>query len=353
MRILIYGAGAVGCYLGGHLALAGHEVTLLGRQPLAQAVAKDGLSLQLLTGPHHVPRIRVCTNLADALKPPAFDWIAFSMKAYDTVSAIHDLQAEGGPVPPIACFQNGVGNEESLRAAFGPDNVVAATITTPVSTPQAGLVIEEKRRGVTIAADSPAYPMVLASLGSTVLSVSVVPQSTSLKWSKLLLNMLANAIPAILDISSEAVYRDRRLFGLEMSALREAIAMVRLLGIPLVNLPGVPARLLATLTRSLPNFALQPVLRQRVASGRGDKLPSLLAALRAGNKHTEVAWLNGAVAQAARAMDRLAPINHALALTVSDIVSGREPWDSYRHNPDRLFSSIAVARGIDGWWYGE
>jgi len=350
---LIYGAGAIGCYLGGHLALAGHEVTLLGRRPLAQAIASDGLSLRLVSGPQKVPRIRICTGLAEALQPASYGWIAFTMKAYDTVPAIHDLQSALDDVPPIACFQNGVGNEESLTAAFGEDKIVAATITTPVSVLTPGTVIEEKRQGVAIASDSPSFQMVLTSLQSTSLAVSVVQQSASLKWSKLLFNMLGNVIPAILDRTPLAVYQERRLFGLEMSALREAVAIAKLQSIPLVNLPGIPARLLAMLTRWLPNFLLQPILLPRVASGRGEKLPSLLAALRAGDKRTEVAWLNGAVAQAARAMDRLAPINHALALTLSDIVSGRDSWDSYRYDPTRLWSSIAVARGLDGWWYGE
>ena len=354
MRVLIYGAGAIGCYLGGHLALAGHEITLLGRESLAQAVGSHGLSLRLQDGTRIVKNnIRATTLLSDALTSGPFEWIAFTMKAYDTVTAIHELQSSLNAVPTVACFQNGVGNEESLRAAFGADKIVAATVMTPVSIPEPGVVVEEKRRGIAIATDTPSFALPYSAFENSPVLVSRVSSAPSLKWSKLTLNMLANAVPAIVDWTPRAVYDHPRLFWLELAALREAISVAELQGIQLVNLPGVPARTLATIARWMPGFLLRPLLARRVAGGRGDKQPSLRLALQAGNKQTEIAWLNGAVAQAARALDRYAPINHALALTLSDISSGRETWESYRNNPDKLLRAVSVADGMKGWGYGE
>ncbi len=353
MRILIYGAGAIGCFIGGHLALAGHDVTLLGRLQLEHAIAQNGLSLHLATGSYVIHNIRAGSQLSDALNNGPFDWIAFTMKAYDTVPAIHELQQVLDKVPPIVCFQNGVGNEESLRAAFGDDTVVAGAVTTPISVPETGVIVEEKQRGVAIASDGAASDMIRTALRSATLSVSTVLSSSSLKWSKLLLNLLANAIPAILDRPPVEAFRERQFFKLEVSALREAINIIRLQKIPLINLPGAPARLLAMVARWMPAPGSWLLISRRVTSGRGDKLPSLLLALRAGQKRTEVAWLNGAVAQAARRLDRLAPINHTLALIVSDIASGRIPWDAYRNNPDHLLRAISTAQWIEDWRYVE
>lgn len=45
MEILVYGAGAVGGYLGGKLALAGRRVTLVARPDTAEAINRDGLHI--------------------------------------------------------------------------------------------------------------------------------------------------------------------------------------------------------------------------------------------------------------------------------------------------------------------
>lgn len=347
MNILIYGAGAVGCYLGAHLALAGHAVTLLGREGLAAAVAREGLILRLADGAEHaIPTIRAVTGSQAAFSDTRYDWIALTVKAYDTPAAAYDLLERCPESAPVAAFQNGVGSEFTLRSVLGHDRVVAATLTTPVAMPAAGVVQEEKRRGVALAADSAGAAVVEAALRETTLPVEIVATTETLKWSKLLLNMVANVVPAILDMTPQEVYSDRVLFNLEWAALREALWVMDLSDISVTNLPGAPARTLARLIKWTPRPLLQPLLRSQVVSGRGDKLPSLLLAMRQGKRETEVAWLNGAVVQEANVQRRLAPINHALALTLSDIAAGRVPWDVYRGNRDLLLTAVHAAQGM-------
>ncbi len=347
MRILIYGAGAVGCFIGGQLSQAGHDVVLLGRERLAKAVASQGLTLRLANGhTHALHAVHAVDSLDAALAGRAFDWIAFTMKAYDTVDALWALYQKLPQPPPLVSFQNGIGNEDTLRGVFGEDVVVAGTLTSAVSMPAPAEVVEEKRRGIAVATDVSAAGPVLEALRQTDLSVQTVATSDTLKWSKLLLNMVGNAVPAILDLPPAVVFGDPRLFAIERLALGEALAMLELMNIPVVNLPGAAARTLAVGVRQLPSFVLRPLLRQNVAGGRGNKLPSLQAALRDGQRRTEVAWLNGAVAQAADSMKRIAPVNHALALTVSDIAAGRVPWEAYRHNTDMLLASIRITTGL-------
>lgn len=346
VKVLVYGAGAVGCLIGGYLALSGNSVVLLGRDSLAKAVSASGLTLRLKSGIRVVRDVAVASTLAEALRiDERFDWIAFTMKAYDTVPAILELQEHLAQVPPVVSFQNGVGNEESLRDALGPDKVVGGTLTTAVSMAEPGTVIEERRRGIALAADSPAYPIVAAGLAATELKLSIVRTCDSLKWSKLLLNILGNATSAILDLVPGIAFQDWRVFDIEMRALREALSIMKLKDIPVVNLPGVPAGWLARLVSWLPPVIVWPILLRQVGAGRGDKLPSLMAAIRAGSKRTEAAWLNGAVAHAAKGLERLAPVNHTLALLLSDICTGRIPADMYRHNIDLLATTIDAATG--------
>ncbi len=342
MRILIYGAGAVGSYLGGHLALAGHEVTLLGRSSMADAVRAHGLRLRLIDGEHTVRSIEAVDTPDEALSRP-HDLIAFTMKAYDTVTAIFEIQQRLTDVPPIVSFQNGIGAEDSLRAAFGTEQVIAGTLTTPVSLAEPGLVVEERRRGVAIASSVPAATAVESALRVTGLKLVVLRNAEALKWSKLLLNLIGNATCAILDMTPGEVFSDRRLFQVEYQALREALDIMSLQHIPVVNLPGAPARTLALAIRALPSALLRALLHKQVSGGRGAKMPSLQASLHNGQRRTEVAWLNGAIVRGAEAVQRYAPVNHALALTLSDIAAGRIPWESYRRQPEMLLTAVSAA----------
>ena len=65
MRIAIMGAGAVGGYFGGLLALGGHEVTFIARGAHLRAMQKDGLTLETPKGAGRDP-----LHLADV--EPAF-----------------------------------------------------------------------------------------------------------------------------------------------------------------------------------------------------------------------------------------------------------------------------------------
>ena len=46
MKVAVMGAGAVGCFFGGMLARAGHDVVLIGRPQHVEAIARDGLRLE-------------------------------------------------------------------------------------------------------------------------------------------------------------------------------------------------------------------------------------------------------------------------------------------------------------------
>jgi 2-dehydropantoate 2-reductase len=355
MRILIYGAGAVGCYIGAHLAMSGHSVVLLGRNRLVQQVESNGLTLITPAEKKVIRGIVACETVNEAVTAAAgsFDYIAFTMKAYDTVSAIDELRNTIPEIPPIVSFQNGVGNEESIQAAIAPERVIAGTLTSAVSMDEPGVIVEERARGLAVAADSPSAELVASSFRNISLKFSVLKDTRSLKWSKLLLNMLGNAVPAILGMDPADVFHDPRLFEIEYLAQREALHVMSLLHIKAENLPGAPVQLLAAALSTFPQRVLRSVLTRQVASGRGGKMPSLLLALRSHATRTEIAWLNGAVAQAADGLKRLAPINHALALLVTDIASGRTPYSVYLHNPQNFLAAIGTSKGMDAWRYGE
>jgi 2-dehydropantoate 2-reductase len=294
--------------------------------------------------------VPVVTSFEAAWQHAPFDWIGLTMKANDTTAALMQMQQVLGfdlpdPFPPVVSFQNGIGSEASVEAAFGEGSSIAATVTTPVSLPEVGYIIEEKARGIGIATQHPRADAIAGMLEGAGFAVQREANPQALLWSKLLLNVVGNASSAILDMPPGEVYAHKELAAMEQDMLREIIAIMELADIQPVNLPGVPARRLATLAR-LPRWVFRPVMRAAVSRGRGEKLPSLLLALRAGKQSTEAPFLNGAVAQKADALERIVPVNHTLALTVSDIATGRAPWEVYRCNPDMLLTAVRVAKGM-------
>src|SRR5262245_30693462 len=97
VRIVIAGAGSVGCYVGGCLALVGRDVTLLLRSSLAEMIAGRGLRITSLDGSDRsVPptAIKLATDASAAFADA--DIILVTVKSGAT-RAMADLIAEHAP----------------------------------------------------------------------------------------------------------------------------------------------------------------------------------------------------------------------------------------------------------------
>jgi 2-dehydropantoate 2-reductase len=376
MKALVIGAGAVGGWIGGHLARSGHWVTLVGRSALVEAVQARGFEVVYPSGQRWVTRnLRAVETIAEAMQAqghfhaPPYDAALVCVKAYDVAEVVEALRETdaiwSGAAAPVVTFQNGVGSEEQFAAAFGAARVIAGTLTSPVSVvapggvrlaragggiglaPCDGPLPDVSRAGIAAALKQPSpdpFILLLDALRQTMLRVEAYADYRAMKWSKLLLNIVSNASSAILDLTPAQVYADPRLFCLEMRMLREALAVARAAGIRMVNLPGVPAAWLAGLTRALPDWALRPVLRRTIARGRGDKMPSFYYDVpRAGavsRSRCEVAWLNGAVAARGRQLGIATPVNAALTEVLTDLVTGRDDPAAWAGQVDRLVGVV-------------
>ena len=160
-----------------------------------------------------------------------------------------------------------------------------------------------------------------------------------LKWSKLLLNLLANAQCAILDWTPAQVMADPAASRLEALAWQEAFAVMAAQGIRTVAMAGYPLPLLAPLVRRLPASWLARGLQGFVSGGRGSKLPSLHVAL-AGGKRSEVGWLNGAVARCGQGTGVPTPVNRALTDVLTALTDGQTRRDEWRARPNAIAALV-------------
>jgi len=104
MKICIYGAGAIGGYLGAELALAGYDVTLIARGPHLAAMQKNGLTL-LIGDEKKVANVRATDNPVD-VGPQ--DYVFITLKAHSTLPIVDKITALLGRDTAIVTAQNGI-----------------------------------------------------------------------------------------------------------------------------------------------------------------------------------------------------------------------------------------------------
>ncbi|MCS6844611.1 MAG: 2-dehydropantoate 2-reductase [Caldilineales bacterium] len=351
---LVVGAGAIGTFVAASMALSGQPVILVARGDAGERIRQAGLQLRTAHGETLACRVAVAPSTAAALAgSPAIGLAILAVKSYDTAQAMAELRAATASPPPVLTLQNGVGNEETAVAALPNSHVLAGAITTPVSVEAPGAVVVERdsrRLGladVQLPADPAAGRASLAAVAAAFqragFQVRCYDDWRSLKWTKLVMNLLCNASCALLGWTPEQVWDHPGLVRLEMAAWREAMAVVRGLGLRLINLGGYPLAPVEPLLRRLPVGMLAPALRPFVVGGRGDKLPSLYLDLSRGKGRSEVAWLNGAVVEAGRQLGLATPANRALTDALLAVVRGDEAWSAYRDQPAALLARWRAA----------
>ena len=352
LRILTIGAGAIGCFVGGKLASAGHAVKLVGRPGTTAALQSRGLELHAADGAvERIPSVSAVSSLREAF-PDSYDLAILAVKSYDTETVLDELAPAEALLPPaILSLQNGVGNEEQIAARFGPQRVLAGTITAPVEVKEPGVVHVTKSTFAVGLADfhgdsaDPKSNSLSSSFSSAGLPAKVYNDAYSMKWSKLLMNMIGNATSAILAEPPAVTFADPRIADLEIDALREALRVMAAAGIRPLNVEKYPLRTLAPLLRFGPRLLLRSALHRVVGGARGGKMPSLFLDLESGKRGSEVAWYNGAIVRKGVEVGVETPANCLLTETVQKLAAERGLRAGWRGNYEQL---AAAARGEAG-----
>lgn len=115
MRVIVYGAGAVGSVIGGRLCQGGADVVLVARAAHAEAIRRHGLRLRMASGTDSVS-VDVVTAV-DELSPRDDDVVLITAKTQDT-PPIHDALRRWNPAVPVVCATNGVEHERMALRLF-------------------------------------------------------------------------------------------------------------------------------------------------------------------------------------------------------------------------------------------
>lgn len=332
--------GAIGTYIGGSLAAAGYPVSFLERSETKSTLKDHELSIETTDGVKRTSNYAIHYSLVDAMIGDQFDVALLAVKSFDTPSVVESIRPYADKFPVVLCLQNGVENELLLEEVLGPGKVIGASIATAVGKRGSGDVFVQRMRGMGVESAHPLSSRVIEVLNDAGLNARGYPNRDDLKWSKMLTNLLGNAISAILDWTPAQIFSHRGIYRLELAQIRETLAVMEERGIHLVNLPGTPIKPLIWVMMHLPLFISQPISSLALGKGRGNKMPSFHIDLYRGETRSEVTYLNGAVVRAAEALGLAAPVNRGLTTILEGLASGKVEKLNFAKQPEKLIASI-------------
>lgn len=310
--IVIHGAGSIGAYVGLAWQLAGADIRLLGRPWLADAAQAAGhLALSDYAGHSaqiDAERLRITSDptvLAEAAL------VVLTIKATALDAAIAEFKHYCPVTTPILALQNGIGPLERLRAALPDHTVLGGVVTHNV------VVIGDHRfhkataGNIVVEASSLLAPLDPIAQ-SRFAPVAFADNFAAVRWGKMLIN-LNNAVNAVSGLGLRAQFLDPKWRAMTVGAIREGMKVAKAENIRPARTGAVSPQQLALLL-SLPQWLLEhlPLLAKIDAKARSSMADDVAA-----GKPTEIAYLNGAIADLARRHGIATPVNDDLVTRIA------------------------------------
>ncbi len=306
MRVVVYGAGAIGGVVAGRLYQAGHDVTLIARGAHRRAIRDRGLRLESPAGAAVLP-LEVAEHPAHMRWTPG-DLLLLAVKSQDTADAIRSLAAAAPAELPIACLQNGLENERTALRHFA--HVYGVCVMAPAAYLEPGVVraYSAPRTGIL---DLGRWPQgvddraqeLAAVLENATFSSRAIPDIRRWKYAKLLMN-LGNAVEALCGPSAGSQIVDL--------ARAEGAACLRAAGIDHAG-EEEDAERRGTLLR------MQPVGGQAREGG------SSWQSLARGTGGIETDYLNGEIVLLGRLHGVPTPVNALLCRLANEMAAAGSP----------------------------
>jgi len=289
LQVAVMGAGAVGCFFGGMLARAGHDVTLIGRPLHVEAIRDHGLRMETRMFDEQV-RLRADTEPSAAR---GAQLVLFCVKSTDTVSAAQALSPHLGADSLLLSTQNGVDNAERLRETV-PQPVSAAVVYVATEMAGPGHVKHHGRGELVIEPASGAERAAQALIAAGV-PTELSDNVRGALWSKLLINCAYNALSALTQQPYGELVKGEGVWTVMDQLVDEGLAVAAADGVSVVG-------------------DVRQAVR-RIAETMPGQLSSTAQDLSRG-KRTEIDHLNGHLVRRGEALGIPTPANRVLQTLV-------------------------------------
>lgn len=302
MKIAVLGAGALGCSIGGTLARAGHEVTLINRnRHHVEAINAEGLRMRTAQGELTV-RTRAAIT-ANGLGPQ--DLVIVLVKSFHTREAMSSSLELVGPDTVVMSLQNGLGHEDILAEMVGRERLLAGKTYVGGVLLGPGRIIAGVTGKETIIGEldgriTPRARAIGEAFNAAGLTTTVIDNILGIIWDKLLINVATGAVAAITRLTYGPLYQLPEIEATAIAAVQEAIEVARASGMPITTSEARTAWTKAS--AGLP----------------GDFKTSMLQSLEKGSI-TEIDFINGAVVRWGERYGVSTPVNRTLTACIKGI----------------------------------
>lgn len=297
IKVAVMGAGAVGCYYGGMLARAGHEVVLIARPQHVAAIARDGLRLQTTTFDEQV-------RLAASSAPGAVQGaqlVLFCVKSLDTESAGAQIRPYLASDALVLTLQNGVDNADRLRTVLTTTAVAAAVVYVATEMAGPGHVKHHGRGELVIEPAGASQAVAQALIGAGV-PTEISSNVRGALWAKLILNCAYNAVSAIAQLPYGRTVAGEGIQDVMRDVVAECLAVAQAEGVQVAgDVHAAVAQLAASMPSQLSSTA------QDLARG----------------KRSEIDYLNGLIVKRGEALGVATPANRVLWALVK-LIEGKQ-----------------------------
>ncbi len=315
-HFIVLGAGAIGCYVGGRLALSGQQVSFVGRPRVLEALAQNGLTVTDLDGfKGHVVATQL--HLASSLShivPDDKPWvILLCVKGGATLAAAQAAAQVCKLGTSIVSLQNGVDNVARIQAGAPQMKALAGMVPYNVVLP-APHHAHRASTGFLQIESSPASTEFAPLFNAAGLATKLVHDMRAVQWGKLLLN-LNNPVNALSNLPLQAQLRDRDYRFVLAGLQSEALHVLAAAHITPAKVAAVSPRVLPHLLR-LPNWLFTRVAARMLrmdATARSSMWDDLNQ-----GRTTEIDDLCGAVVRLAQARGASAPFNQRMAQLMTE-----------------------------------
>ncbi|AXQ29798.1 2-dehydropantoate 2-reductase [Solimonas sp. K1W22B-7] len=316
-KICIFGAGSIGCYVGGRLAAHGNDVVFIARPRIVEELSASGLHLTDWEGADlrvAAGQLQLATS-AQAAADAGLVLVTVKSAATDEVGA--ELAAVLKPGAVIVSLQNGLHNAEVLRKRLPGRTVLQGMVPFNVLHRGPG-AFHHGSEGKLEAEEHPALEPFLGAFEKAGLPLELHAQMLPVLWAKLLLN-LNNAVNALSNQPLKAELSQRAYRRCLALAQEELLGLLGSAGVKPAKLTPLPPHWIPKLL-GVPDFLFRRLASQMLEI---DPLArsSMWEDLQAGRK-TEVDYLNGEVVRLAYAQGRHAPVNARLMSLIHQAENG-------------------------------
>lgn len=263
MKVCIYGAGAIGGWLGVHLAQAGHEVSVVARGATLEALQKHGLECVQNQAPQSRLQARVNASAHPKDLGPQ-DWVIVAVKAPAMAEVAQGIAPLLGPKTIVMTAMNGVpwwffqgfgGRlQDATLNAIDPSGVIAKAIPahhvvgcvvhSSCSLDAPGVVRHHFGQGLILGEPAAQRGEVSARVQQLVnelhtagFNASASSQIQKDIWYKLWGNMTVNPVSAITGATTDLILKDDLVRDFVSKIMLEAKAIGEQIGIPIAQTP--------------------------------------------------------------------------------------------------------------------